>query len=246
MNKDNKHIKRAVVLFSLSPGKEAQSKKITNNLQTNSVLLKSLFDNTVDMLQLARRQTGFDLIISSSDNKLSGKFLTIKQRGNSFDDRLKNIISDVFANNYDEVVVVGNDCPDLTPALIQQAFDHLNSKNAVIGPSADGGFYLLGLKQNDENIFNNIEWFSSKVFNQVTDNLQQARFSFTTLPKLNDIDSFNDLVEWVSKCETENLLFCLILKNILSTYILFVSIYSVTFIPIESYRRIWQKPPPVI
>lgn len=236
---------RAVVLFSLSPAQEAQNKIIANDRKKNSVLLKSLFDNTFNVLQRSQQQTGFDLIVSSSNNQLSGEFISIRQRGNNFGERLKNILSDVFASNYDEVIIVGNDSPDLTSALIQQAFDKLDSDDCVIGPAADGGFYLLGVKKNDESIFNNVEWFSSKVFNQITANLKLASASFSTLPQLNDIDSFNDLVEWVSSCKTENLLFCLILEEILTIYLLFVSLYSVTFISIESYRRIWQIPPPV-
>jgi uncharacterized protein len=245
LDKKNKHKKRAVVLFTLTPAKESLRKKIINEQSKNSLLLKYLYDNTIKVLQFSKRKIDFDIILSTSHNLNNDEFIYLKQQGDNFDQRLKNTLSGVFEEGYDEIVIVGNDCPELSSELIEHSFNSLASNDVVVGPSTDGGFYLLALKNNDENIFNEVQWYSDKVLSQLLDNIAKLNFTFTLLTKLNDIDNYTDLIEWLINCSSTNLQFYFQLKRLLIVYQLFISIYSIKFSSSESYLKIWQKPPPL-
>jgi glycosyltransferase A (GT-A) superfamily protein (DUF2064 family) len=69
----------------------------------------------------------------------------------------------------------------------------LQQKDFVIGPAYDGGYYLIGLKQPREEIFQDIEWGSAKVFQQTCDKIKAAALSFALLPTLRDVDRVGDL-----------------------------------------------------
>ena len=234
-----------MVLFSLSPNKESGIKRIANVRSNNSAIFKSLFDHTLDTIQSAKRYINFDLVVSSSQKDFLNNAQFIKQNGNSFDERLKNTISDVFNIGYNEIIIVGNDCPDLTPETIQQSFNSLNQSDVVIGPSTDGGFYLIAIKKIDERIFDNVKWYSDKVLSQLLTNINKSHYSHVLLQTLNDIDDYADLISWVERCKTPNIHFCLLLRELLTSYLLLLTVYSVTYISIKSYRTTWQKPPPL-
>lgn len=246
MKNDSLHINRAVVLFSLSPNKESAAKKITDVKRNNSAILKSLFNHTLEIIQTVQLQTNFDFIISSSNISTIKNYKYIEQKGNNFNERIRSTVSSVFKLGYDEVIIVGNDCPNLSPELIEHSFNSLVSNDVVVGPSSDGGFYLLALKKNDENIYKHVRWYSGKVLSQLLDNIIKLNFTFVLLPELNDIDDYADLIELLKNCNFTNQQFYLQLKKLLIVYQLFISIYSIKFISYESYRTIWQKPPPVI
>ncbi len=234
-----------MVLFSLSPNKESGIKRIANVRSNNSAIFKSLFDHTLDTIQGAKQYINFDLVVSTSQKGFSNNAQFIKQNGNGFDERLKNTISDVFNIGYNEIIIVGNDCPDLTPKTIQQSFNSLNQSDVVIGPSTDGGFYLIAIKKIDERIFDNVKWYSDKVLSQLLTNINKSHYSHVLLETLNDIDDYADLIRWVERCKTPNIHFCLLLRELLTSYLLLLTVYSVTYISIKSYRTTWQKPPPL-
>ncbi len=234
-----------MVLFSLSPNNESGIKRIANVRLNNSAIFKSLFDHTLDTIQSAKRYINFDLVVSSSQKGFLENAQFIKQNGYGFDERLKNTISDVFNIGYNEIIIVGNDCPDLMPDTIQQSFNALNQSDFVIGPSTDGGFYLIAIKKIDERIFDNVKWYSDKVLSQLLTNINKSHYSHVLLETLNDIDDYADLIRWVERCKTSNIHFCLLLKELLTSYLLLLTVYSVTYISIKSYRTIWQKPPPL-
>ncbi len=234
-----------MVLFSLSPNKESGIKRIANVRSKNSAIFKSLFNHTLDTIQGAKRYINFDLVVSSSQKGFLENVLFIKQNGNSFDERLKNTISDVFNIGYNEIIIVGNDCPDLTPETIQQSFNALIQNDVVIGPSTDGGFYLIAIKKIDERIFDNVKWYSDKVLSQLLTNINKSHYSHVLLETLNDIDDYADIIRWVESCKTLNIKFCLLLKKLITSYLLLLTVYSVCYISIKSYRTIWQKPPPL-
>lgn len=94
-----------------------------------------------------------------------------------------------------QVVLVGTDIPDMQADHIQAAFEALETNDLVIGPSQDGGYWLVGLRR-EANIFEGIDWGSADVFNQTVAAARRQGLSITTLDKLNDIDNATDLAAW--------------------------------------------------
>ena len=100
-----------------------------------------------------------------------------------------------------KIVVIGADCPQLDTARLQMAFDKLDESSVVIGPSTDGGYYLLGMRDQCFDIFADIEWSSAKVFSATVEHLNQQGIGFQTLPALTDVDEFENLVVLQSDLE---------------------------------------------
>lgn len=93
---------------------------------------------------------------------------------------------------------IGSDAPDLTPALLRNAADALIHAPAVIGPAADGGYWLLGLARAVADVFAGIDWSTDAVCAQTTARLAAAGIDPVMLPELADCDRPEDLVRWPS------------------------------------------------
>ncbi len=92
------------------------------------------------------------------------------------------------------VVLIGTDCPALTAADLQEAFDALNNgHDAVLGPAADGGYYLIGLKQALPQLFSDMPWSTPEVLHETRRRLLNARWRWHELRMLHDIDTPADL-----------------------------------------------------
>jgi hypothetical protein len=73
-----------------------------------------------------------------------GRWSRLRQRGEGLGERLANVFADLFATGADTVVVAGSDSPALTCEYLEQAFSELMAGGVVLGPAADGGYYLIG------------------------------------------------------------------------------------------------------
>jgi rSAM/selenodomain-associated transferase 1 len=91
------------------------------------------------------------------------------------------------------VLAVGADSPILTSSHITGALDALDANDAVIGPCADGGFYLLGLRQCPAGLFSNLPWSSSITCQAVVRTLREHGFTVGQMETLFDIDVIDDL-----------------------------------------------------
>ena len=98
----------------------------------------------------------------------------------------------IFHEQYDKILVIGTDCYELTAAIIQKAFHALDEYDAVIGPSADGGYYLLGMKKYYPFLFQNKVWSTATVCETTIQDFITNQLHHTTLPILNDIDTESD------------------------------------------------------
>jgi len=108
-------------------------------------------------------------------------------------ERMDSAFKESFADGYEKVVLIGSDCPDISPSIIQRAFQLLDEADCVLGPSADGGYYLIGLKRPVTEIFLNMKWSVDSVFVETVKRLNAGSVSYRLLPILNDIDTAEDL-----------------------------------------------------
>lgn len=119
-------------------------------------------------------------------------FKTIQQ-GHDLGERMNNAFKDGFEKGYQNIILIGSDLPDISKTLIKKAFDVLKTSDTVFGPAEDGGYYLVGMKQLHKNLFNNIPWSTSKVFEETMKVLESQSISVGLLETLNDIDTLEDL-----------------------------------------------------
>ena len=132
--------------------------------------------------------------IISGDIWDQGGFQKHKQEGSDLGKRMLNAFKFGFSKNYRKVVVIGSDCFDLTPKIIKQAFESLPQNNFVIGPTHDGGYYLLGMSALHASLFKNKKWSSEYVFQDTLIDIRNMNGSYKLLPELTDIDTEEDLL----------------------------------------------------
>lgn len=158
-------------------------------------IYKSLLFKTrnVALQTEAKRQVWYSSFIDQTDKWDSDIFQKNKQRGSNLGQRMAHAFKQGFENQFNKIVTIGSDCPELTPAHVNRAFDALGQHDAVIGPSEDGGYYLLGLSRFLDELFTDKDWSTSSVLGQTTATLEKHNRSFRLLEVLNDIDTVDDL-----------------------------------------------------
>jgi glycosyltransferase A (GT-A) superfamily protein (DUF2064 family) len=114
---------------------------------------------------------------------------------------MKNSFADAFTKGLQNVVLMGSDSPDLPEDYIKQAFITLQTKDVVLGPTVDGGYYLIGFKNTTftPSAFEEIHWSSPLVFQETVTKIQQAHRSIGLLPVWSDVDTLTDLKNLVSR-----------------------------------------------
>lgn len=107
--------------------------------------------------------------------------------------RMHSAITELLSEGYEQVVVIGTDCYALTPKIVSQAFEGLNSAEYVIGPALDGGYYLIGCTRADESVFLNKEWSTETVFKEAQESIDTLGVRLHILQPLSDVDEEKDL-----------------------------------------------------
>jgi rSAM/selenodomain-associated transferase 1 len=129
----------------------------------------------------------------------------IPQQGSDLGEKLKNSFSNAFQQNYQKVCIIGSDLPTLSEKNILVAFQKLESSNVVLGPTMDGGYYLVALKKYYPQIFDNIGWSTESVFKQTLLRTKQQNLSVFQMDIQQDIDIYEDVFYlWNEFLENEN------------------------------------------
>ena len=117
------------------------------------------------------------------------------QTGEDLGERMKYAFTKVFSEGFASIVLIGSDCPDLPSILIDEAFKSLKDHDAVIGPSFDGGYYLIGFNRHTfaPGVFEGIEWGHADVFARTAGAFNKFDTRFFVLPRWRDIDTVDDL-----------------------------------------------------
>ncbi len=115
------------------------------------------------------------------------------QNGIDLGKKMENAFQDLFNKGFLKVVVIGVDSPNLPKEYINKAFIELNKADLVVGPSIDGGYYLIGFKEKVLPVFSPVEWGSNKVLLQTEELIKKHNLKLSLLPVHYDIDTIKDL-----------------------------------------------------
>ena len=132
----------------------------------------------------------YNSIISKNPFKNFSKWNKI-QIGRTLGEKISNAFNWGFEKGYKKIIIIGSDLWDLNEEIINTGFIELNKNKVVIGPSIDGGYYLLGLNKKMPKIFEGIKWGTQSVLAETLKLLEHEPY---ILPELNDIDTFEDLI----------------------------------------------------
>ncbi len=193
--------KQVVLLFVKAPITGQVKTRLAGDIGEEAALdLYKLF--TSDILATVE-EAGYALRIffSPPEGKtiladwLPSRYHLMPQEGKDLGAKMENAFARIFAEGFSSAVLIGSDIPDLPAAIIHEAFFSLESNDAVIGPAADGGYYLIGFKKKTflPDVFHGMPWSTRGVLSKTLPVLERALHCFHLAPRWNDIDTLDDL-----------------------------------------------------
>jgi rSAM/selenodomain-associated transferase 1 len=118
-------------------------------------------------------------------------FRVIEQEGEDLGQRMQHAFTERFNEGYENVVIIGSDSPTLPVHYLEQALE--SKLDIVLGPSTDGGYYLIGMSGKVTEVFEGIDWGTDKVLSSTQDKIKQMGASLSLLPPWYDVDTPGDL-----------------------------------------------------
>lgn len=182
-----KNTDTAVLIFSLSARREAERKALFGGGKKQSAC--EFFDILNDRTQKLAAASGVDVFIVDEG----------QQRGRNFGERYANAFQQIFDQGYTKVVSIGNDTPDLTAETLRKAIVEIQQNDMVVGPSTDGGIYLLGLDRSLFHIdeFLNLPWLKDSLCETLMQSANWQKNGSFSLDILSDIDDTASLLRFV-------------------------------------------------
>jgi uncharacterized protein len=196
-----------ILLFVKTPGKGHVKSRLAAVLGQDTAL--ELYRNFVlDMLaSIAKSGIPCRVCYHPSDSGetvrqwLGDHLKYMPQEGHDLGERMEQAFRRAFSEGFTRAVLIGSDIPDLPPALLQDAVNRLDRMGAVIGPSKDGGYYLIGFRKETffPMIFHGPEWSTDTVFRKTFQIFGQEQREVSLLPALQDVDTINDLKDLMER-----------------------------------------------
>ncbi len=201
----------ALIIFIKNPVKGKVKTRLARTIGNESALdiylqLLAMTRLLAENFKTAKRYVFYSDYIDTDDDWSNTIFEKKLQIGNDLGERMYNAFDEISKQNQ-KVIIIGSDCPDITNEILQTGFEALDTHNYVLGPSLDGGYYLLGSSTDFEDfnkhqfLFENMIWSTDKVFPETENRIKKMKKKLLLLPTLNDIDDEEDWREWlVSSC----------------------------------------------
>jgi rSAM/selenodomain-associated transferase 1 len=189
-------LKSALIIFVRNPVLGKVKTRIAKDMGDNAALeiYKQLITHThsiTNSLDLDRYIFYADYVNENDvwENSIYQKEL---QSGNDLGERMYNAFELLFSKGYKKVCIIGSDCFELSKDIIEEGFNLLESNDAVIGPSLDGGYYLIGMSTFIPQVFQNKNWSTDTVYSDTLSDFSKYHISHYTLPELSDVDNADD------------------------------------------------------
>lgn len=124
------------------------------------------------------------------DGLLPQGFALILQRGDGFGERLLHAAEDILSCGFGAVCLIDADSPTLPSGALHAAVTELwrPGERVILGPSQDGGYYLIGLKRAEPRLFERIRWSSEHVFAETVERARETDMELLQLPTWYDVD----------------------------------------------------------
>lgn len=154
--------------------------------------------------KMKRLKNSYNYIFYSDESEkekikkwIRGNFFYAPQKGDDLGERMSNAFKLVFGHSAEKVLIIGTDIPDLSTKIINDAIKKLDYYDVVIGPSPDGGYYLLGMKKFTPKLFENITYSTNTVFEDTIQRIKDGNLSYHILETIEDIDTEDELRNWL-------------------------------------------------
>jgi len=186
-----------------------EQKALDVHMQLLITVFNNLFINKSGVFELWLNKDGFNLNTSG----LSTKEIEIQERmkvlldksnvayqiqqGTSLGDKMAHTFESSLVN-FKKVIIVGSDCPNVSPEIIRQAVAELNNHDLVLGPAEDGGYVLIGASRFEASIFADVEWGKGRVLKKTLSNARGFNYKVALLEESWDVDELEDYERWLN------------------------------------------------
>ena len=130
-----------------------------------------------------------------------------QQAGATFGKRLSRAMEQAFALGYEQLLVIGNDCPQLDTPLLRRALARLAEGGVVLGPATDGGVYLMGVARSyfEATAWGELPWQTAALGQALVAHCQATGATVHYLQRLADVDNEQDLAQLLRQPLTQRL-----------------------------------------
>lgn len=185
-----------LIIFVKNPVKGQVKTRLASDIGTEAALgvylqLLELTRHVADQVACTRHVFYSNEI--EDDHWDEDRFNKHTQEGVDLGERMKKAFETVFSLGAKKAVIIGSDCPQITPTIIEQAFSTIEDVDVAIGPAQDGGYYLLGMKKPQPFLFDGKQWSTASVFADTITDIANSGLTFFELPMLSDLDNASDL-----------------------------------------------------
>ncbi len=181
----------ALIVFAKRPEKGHVKTRVAHKVGEEKAL--SIYNELLSILRSTLREVDMDIYLYADQHPIFDEdrppFHARLQEGRNLGMKMSNAFLDLLPH-YKKVVIIGADCPYLDAKMIDEAFKQLDQTTLTIGPSKDGGYYLLGMKKMHQFLFEDIEWSTSKVLQTTLNKAIEEGLNVSLLDTLEDIDTF--------------------------------------------------------
>lgn len=160
-----------------------------------------------DVMQTALAGAGWVPHLYYADPQTDPPFLSgyrpqcavVRQEGGDLGERMFRAARRCFEEGYRRVVIIGTDCPEVTADDLRAAFAELERNEFCLGPSADGGYYLIGMSVLRDEPFAGIDWGTATVLSKTLEIIAQIEHNVSLLSEKEDIDTLASLRNFIRR-----------------------------------------------
>lgn len=196
-------MKQALIIFARNPVRGKVKTRLAATMGDDKALsiYQSLLEHTVQITQQlpCDRYVFYADGISKNDVWPDDLYLKKNQEGKDLGQRMLHAFDTLFQQGYQKIIIIGTDCFELSSFILLDAFTALDEKEVVIGPSEDGGYYLLGMRQFFPFLFEEKAWSTDSVYSSTVQQLVIQNIRYEILPILNDIDTEDDWKQYLQQ-----------------------------------------------
>ena len=157
-----------------------------------------LLDHTLRIAEAtdADKIVCYSEFIPANDAWKKAGFEQALQTGADLGERMTNAFRSSFIKGYEKTILIGSDCFEIDPEHLEDAFAKLTDNDLVIGHARDGGYYLIGMRESNPELFTGIQWSQPDVFKKTMDKAAAKGLKTALTDELSDIDHFSDLMNY--------------------------------------------------
>lgn len=196
---------KRLIIFVRFPEEGTEKKRLVPELGKTGAanLSKKMTERTLESVQNICRLKNIKMEIrfEGGSDSLMKSWLGVEkiyrpQDEGTLGDRMLHALEDAFCEGVRKVALIRTDCPELDQIIISEAFNSLDDHDLVLGPSKNGGNYLIGLKKSMPCLFEDRTWVEDEVFERTISAAKSKKLSTKILPVLSNVDRPEDLVVW--------------------------------------------------